>query len=121
MENTARKWWDFETLGIREENEVHEALKDAISFNGKRYELGLPWKEGHVPLPRNYRNSLKRLKGQIERLKSVPENLNASNAIIEEQAEVGIIVMELETPDKVHYLPHHAVYTRNEAKSQRFA
>ena len=118
LEDSARKLWDFETLGIRGENEVHEALKDAISFNGKRYEVGLPWKEGHAPLPSNYRNSFKRLKGQIEKLKSVPENLNAYNAIIKEQAEVGIIerVMELETPDKVHFLPHHAVI-RNEAKT----
>ena len=120
LEDSARKLWDFETLGIREENEVHEALKDAISFNGKRYEVGLPWKEGHAPLPSNYRNSFKRLKGQIERLKSVPENLNAYDAIIKEQAEVGIIerVSELETPDKVHYLPHHAV-VRNEAKTTK--
>ena len=120
LEDSARKLWDFETLGIREENEVQKALKDAISFNGKRYEVGLPWKEGHAPLPSNYRNSFKRLKGQIERLKSVPENLNAYNAISKEQAEVGIIerVMELETPDKVHNLPHHEVI-RNEAKTTK--
>jgi len=120
LQDGARKLWDFETLGIREENEVHEALKDAISFNGKRYEVGLPWKEGHTPLPRNYCNSFKCLKGQIERLKSVPGNLNAYNAIIKEQAEVGIIerVMELEMPDKVHYLPHHAVIW-NEAKTTK--
>ena len=82
---------DFETFGIWEENEVHEALKDAISLNGKRYEVGLPWKERHAPLPSNYRNSFKSLKGQMERLKIVPENLNAYNAIIKAQAEVGII------------------------------
>ena len=29
-------------LGIREENEIHEALKDAISFNGERYDVSLP-------------------------------------------------------------------------------
>ena len=65
-------------------------------------------------------NSFKRLKGQIERLKSVAENLNAYDAIIKEQAEFGIIerVLELETPDKVHYLPHHVVI-RNEAKTTK--
>ena len=46
--------------------------------------------------------------------------MNAYDAIIKEQAEVGIIerVMELETPEKVHYLPHHAVI-RNKAKTTR--
>ena len=100
LEDSAWKLWDFKTLGIQEENEVHEVLKDAILFNGKKYEVGLPWKEGHAPLPSNYRNSFKRLKGQIKRLKSVPENLNTYDTIIKEQAEVGIIekVLELETP-----------------------
>ena len=71
-------------------------------------------------LPSNYQNSFKCLKGQIERLKSLPENLNAYDAIIKEQAEVGIIerVSELETPDKAHYLPHHAVVW-NEAKTTK--
>ena len=84
LDDSIEKLWHFETLGIREESEVHEALKDAISFNGKRYEVGLPWKEGHAPLPSNYRNSFKRLKGQIEKLKNEPENLNAYDAIIKE-------------------------------------
>lgn len=46
--------------------------------------------------------------------------MTAYDAIIKEQAEVGIIerVLELETPDKVHYLPHHAVI-RNEAKTTK--
>lgn len=120
LDDRVEKLWDFETLGIREENEVHEALKDAISFNGKGYEVSLSWKEGHAPLPSNYHNSFKRLKGQIEKLKSVPENLNAYDAIINEQVEVSIIegVLELETPDKVHYLLHHAVI-RNDAKTTK--
>jgi len=62
---------------------------------------------------------LKRLKNQIERLKNAPENMKAYDEIIKEQVEVGIIerVPELETPDRVHYLPHHAVI-RDEAKTK---
>ena len=37
LEESTRKLWDYETLGIRGDDEVHEALKDAILFNGKRY------------------------------------------------------------------------------------
>ena len=91
LEESARKLWDYKTIGIREDDEVHEALKDAILFNGKRYEVSLPWKEGHGTLPSNYQNSMKRLKGQLERLKSDTEILDTYDAIIKEQEEAGII------------------------------
>ena len=41
LEDSSRKLWDYETLGIRDD-EVHEALKDAIFYNGKRYQVSLP-------------------------------------------------------------------------------
>ena len=121
LEESARKLWDYETLGIREDDEVHEALKDAILFNGKRYEVSLPWKkEGHGPLPCNYQNSIKRLKGQLERLKSDTEILDTYDAIIKEQEEAGIIerVAELEPCEKIHYLEHHTV-VRKDAKTTK--
>ena len=43
---------------IWEDDEVHEALKDAIFFYGKIYEVLLPRKEGHWPLPSNYQNTV---------------------------------------------------------------
>jgi len=54
----------------------------------------------------------------VSRAKS--KGLNAYDTIIKEQAEVSIIerVLELETPDKVHYLPHHVVI-RNGAKTTK--
>ena len=91
LEEGVQKLWDLETLGIRKENEFHEALKDVISFNGERNEVSLPWKESHEPLPINYRNSFKRLKGQIERLKNDPDVLKAYDAVIKEQAALGIV------------------------------
>jgi len=65
--------WVFETLGIRKENKVHKALKDAIWFKRNKNEFGLPRKEVYMPLSSNYHNNFKHLKGQIERLKSIPE------------------------------------------------
>ena len=91
LEKSAKKLWDLETVGIREENEVHEALKDNISFNGERYKVGLPWKEGHDKLPSNYWNSLKRLKGQVNKLRQEPEILKECDRIIKEQLDRGII------------------------------
>ena len=114
-EDFVHKLWDYETLGIREGDEVHEALKDAISFNGERYQVRLPWKEGHGVLPSNYGNSLKRLKGQMQKLKRDPEILTEYDSIIKEQTKSGIVerVTELENVGKVHYLPHHAVVRQN--------
>ncbi|CAB4030686.1 E3 ubiquitin- ligase DZIP3, partial [Paramuricea clavata] len=64
LDDFIHRLWDFETLGIRQEDEVHESLKDSIKFNGTRYSVKLPWKEGHSALPSNYNISLKRLKGE---------------------------------------------------------
>ena len=36
FEKSVKKIWDLETVGIEEENEVHEALKGNISFNKER-------------------------------------------------------------------------------------
>jgi len=46
LEDSVQKLWDLETLDIREENAIREALKNAILFKGERYEVSLPWKEG---------------------------------------------------------------------------
>ena len=42
-------------------NKEHKALKDAISFNGERYEVSFSWK-GHGHLATDDRNSLKCMK-----------------------------------------------------------
>ncbi|XP_046856555.1 uncharacterized protein LOC124449645 [Xenia sp. Carnegie-2017] len=47
------KLWDLETLGVRETDDVHEALLDKIEFNGHKYSVRLPWKQGHGHLPSN--------------------------------------------------------------------
>ena len=44
-------------------------------------------------------------------MKNEPDVLKAYDAFIKEQAALGIVkrVPEIETPEKIHYLPHHAV------------
>ena len=50
-----QRLWDLETLGIREiTDQVQESFENNISFNGSRYSVCLPWKEGHPELPTNY-------------------------------------------------------------------
>ena len=56
--------------------------KISISFNGTRYSVKLPWKEGHNALPSNYNISLKRLKGQLGKLRKEPEILEEYDNVI---------------------------------------
>ena len=87
-------------------------------FNGNRYSVKLPWKEGHSLDYTNYSISLRRIKGQLVRLKREPEILEEYDKTIKGQLRRGIVepVIKLEKADKIHYLPHHAVI-RREAKT----
>jgi hypothetical protein len=78
--------------------------------------VGLPWKRAHKPLPSNYDNSLKRLNGQLRRLRQQPEVLKEYDKISSGQLQQGIIesVTELKRPgERVHYLPHDTVIRKN--------
>jgi len=104
--------WDLETIGIKEPRSgVYEEYRDSISFDGQRYSMKLPWKEGHPDLPTNYTTSMCRIKSQVTRLEREPKILAEYAAIIEEQLHTVVIerVVELEAARKVHYLPHQAV------------
>ena len=78
------------------------------------------WKVGNTTLPTNYELSLSRMKGQVKRLKKQPEILAEYDSIIKQQLEAGVIerVPELDTAEKVHYLPHQAVI-RQDAKTTK--
>ena len=63
---------------------------------------------------------MKHLKGLIEKLQNEPDVLKASDAVIKEQAALGIAqrVPELETAEKINALPHHTVI-RKDAKTTK--
>ena len=44
IEENVNRLWDLDTLGIRQEDEVHETVIDEILFTGTRYSVGLPRK-----------------------------------------------------------------------------
>eukprot|EP00794_Sanderia_malayensis_P017243 gene17243-biopygen14837 len=114
------KLWDLDSIGIRERDPVHELTLDNISFTGKRYSVGLPWKAGQNNLPSNYNISLLRLNNQVRKLKQTPDVLQKYEDVIQQQVHDGIIeqVSELEPAGKVHYLPHRAV-VREDAETTR--
>ena len=116
-----QRLWDLETLGIREiTDQIHESFENCISFNGTRYSVRLPWKEGQPELPSNYETSLYRLKTQMRRLEKDPEILKEYGKIIGDQLRVGVIekVAESEKAPRIHYLPHQAVVRQESATTK---
>ena len=53
--------WDYESVGIRKLNTVHESFVQNIEVEGDKYCVTLPCKENHELLPDNYELSLSRL------------------------------------------------------------
>ena len=112
LDDRLKSFWDLELFGIsNSEKTVLDEFQDQICFTGRRYEVKLPWKDPHPPLPSNHQLSLKRLRGLLQRLKHDHKILHEYNSIIKEQERLGIIekVEDVSSEYKIHYLPHHAV------------
>ena len=78
-----------------------------------RYEVCLPFKDEHPPLPDNYESSKRRLSALVHRLQQKPDVLKSYDDVIKDQLESGIIEKvnneEFVASGKVHYLPHREV------------
>ena len=113
LDDRLRSFWDLESLGIRQPEEtMYDEFANAITFQDGRYEVSLPWKDFHEPLPDNYQLSYNRLQGLLHRLKQTPSILQKYDDIIKDQLKKGIIEPVAETApssSRLHYLPHHAV------------
>ena len=117
LDKRLQLFWELESFGVRaEEDPVQEQFTESIQMVNGRYQVSLPWREYHEPLPTNHELSLKRLRGLLRRLNQQPEVLAEYDKTIQEQRSKGI-VERVETgdvgePGRVHYLPHHAVIRR---------
>ena len=113
LDDRLKTFWELESFGISgSERSVQEEFGSTIRFVDGKYEVELPWKEGHPELPDNYHLSLKRLHGLSKRLKQDPAILREYNSIIQDQLRRGIVEMVepvADSPHQIHYLPHHAV------------
>ena len=106
--------WDYESIGIRKLNTVHESFIQNIEVEDNRYCVTLPCKENHELLPDNYELSLSRLQSLLKRLRSDPEMYKEYDDIIRDQEKKGIIervesLSETGKVGKIHYLPHQPV------------
>ena len=118
LDAVLHSFWNLESLGISTpDSSVLEEFTKTIQFKAGRYEVALPWKEGHPPLPSNFDLSKKRLNSLICRLRQDKEVLQDYDNIIKTQLQKGIIE-EVDSKNigiigQTHYLPHHAVVKKD--------
>ena len=123
LNDTLKLFWDLESMGIQplSNDPVTDYFTSTVRMVDGRYEVSLPWQESHEPLPDNIALCRRRLQGLLRRLKREPDILREYNAIISEQLNRGIVeVVEdtVDTSERVHYLPHHAVVRRDKATTK---
>ena len=114
LESKLERVWRLESLGIvPNESSVYDDFQQRIRFDGRRYEVNLPWKEPHPMLPDNYSLSKRRLMSLLSRLRNDPGVLKEYHAVIQEQLNAGIVERVEEDGageiGEVHYLAHHPV------------
>lgn len=93
--NTVKEFWETESIAITEQlnagtTECTDFLRDP-SYDGKRCEVGLPWKEGWVTSTDSYQMCSLPLNYLRNKLRQEPALLNEYNNIIKEQEKDGII------------------------------
>ena len=123
LNETLHSFWELESLGVRQPDQcVLTEFEEKIKLKNGRYQVSLPWKDVHSPLPDNYQLALKRLRGLRHRLLQQPALLKEYDAIIQDQVKQGIVeVITDPTPTDgrvVHYLPHHAVVRQDKATTK---
>ena len=110
LDDTLKRFWDLESLGImKDESSVYAKFTQKITFIGDRYQVCLPWRNDHPPLPTNYEISLRRLHSLIRRLKQDKALFAEYDSIIKDQIRRGIVELvdnPSEAGDAVHFLPH---------------
>ena len=116
-----KKFWDLESLGVRSPS-VYEEFLEKLSYKGDHYEVNLPWKATHPPLPDNYELSRQRLSSLLGRLRKEPEVLKEYDSVIRDQIQRGIVeVVERDAnpgSHEVHYISHHAVIRRDKSTTK---
>ena len=78
LDDTMKSFWELESMKIQvndAEPSVDDQFMASIKMVNGRYEVSLPWREGHDQLPTNYDLSKRRLTGLLRCLKQSPEVL----------------------------------------------
>ena len=82
LDQQGPKLWDLETIGIIDNDSVHDEFLRDLKFENKRYTVSLPFRRHHDVLPDNFDLCVDRLDSLLKRLKKKLE-------LFEEYAAIG--------------------------------
>ena len=94
---------------------MKESFEEEIHFTDNRYEIKLPFNDGHPLVPDNYSLAQKRFSRQLGRLQEDKDIAEKYNEVIKDQLLEGIIervkesIHDATKVGMVTYLPHHHV------------
>ncbi|KAJ8964429.1 hypothetical protein NQ317_017452 [Molorchus minor] len=122
--------WSLDVLGIsdptdqKSKKELEQSVWDhflkTVSINSSgRYEVNMPWIEGHPPLPSNFIIAKTRLDKLMKKLEE-DGYYRDYNKVFGEWLDEGIIeeVPEEELDNKGHYLPHRHIIKLSSATTK---
>ena len=127
LNNELSWFWELEHIGIqKQEPGVYDKFVQEIKFVDNRYQISLPFKDSdNMILPNNFSLNLKRLKTQVQRLKSYKTDIfKEYHSVICEQLEQGVVahvhVAELKEPCRncSDHLPHRKVLRTDRATTK---
>ena len=95
--------------------------KECTKVEG-HYEIPIPWKNRHEPLPNNYVLAISRLQTNVRKLEKHNlidrYNVEIKKLVSDGYAEV-VPQDEVHAAERVWYLPHHAVFSEKKPDKMR--
>ncbi|KAG5868467.1 hypothetical protein JTB14_035358 [Gonioctena quinquepunctata] len=127
-----KKFWDLETLGIRDNEEISNEFTQHFSKNNivmrrNRYEVSLPWKNPNINLDHNF-------PGALARVNSSTSKLIRNSALFEYDSAVreyiksgcaemigDVSVSSMDFPKNIthlYFMPHRPVYREDKTTTK---
>ena len=127
-----KNFWELEHMGIEDDKQAKwsseeefavQQFNESLKFDGERYEVALPWRKDHPELKDNYNQAFKRLLSVEHQLKKNEDKASSYSQAINQYVQDGYaeevkVNSDDKKPEKVRYLPHHAVYREDKASTK---
>ena len=97
----------------KSDEEVKKEMEKLVTYDGQRYQTALLWNSLAEKLPYNKRMAYAQLKNMVTNLREKPHILKQIDQIFKEHEKMELIeriAIEENTENRVHYLPHFAVF-----------